>query len=267
MNKIKTIVRKEWAEVFKNRMVVFTVAFLPILMTVIPLGIIFGTRDSEKATIRNSASSGLPAEMTQSMCPSGLSSIDCFQVFLVSEFMMLFMLVPVAIPVTIAAYSIVGEKTTRSLEPLLATPITTVELLIGKCLAAVIPAVLATYGAFGIFALGSWIIVANKLLLTALLDERWLIAIFLVGPLLAVMAVIFALMISSRVNDPRVAEQVSMVVILPVLAGFFGQVAGLFVLNKQIISVVALVMLVLDIFSFYLATRLFEREQILTRWK
>jgi len=267
MNKIKTIVRKEWAEVFKNRMVIFTVAFLPLLMTVIPLGIIYGTRGTASATAGNNTSSGLPAEMTQSMCPSGLNGTDCFQVFLVSEFMMLFMLVPVAIPVTIAAYSIVGEKTTRSLEPLLATPITTVELLIGKCLAAVIPAVLATYGAFGVFALGSWIIVANKTLLMALLDVRWLIAIFIVGPLLAVMAVTFSLMISSRVNDPRVAEQVSMVVIVPVLAGFFGQVAGLFVLNEQIISIVALVMLVLDALLLYLTTRIFQREQILTRWK
>ncbi len=267
MKKIKTIVRKEWAEVFKNRMVVFTVAFLPLLMTAIPLGIIYGTRSSTSAIGGDATSSGLPSGMTQSMCPSGLSGSDCFQVFMVSQFMMLFMLVPVAIPVTIAAYSIVGEKTTRSLEPLLATPITTVELLIGKCLAAVIPAIIATYGAFGVFALGTWIIVANKTLLVALLDVRWLIAIFLVGPLLAVMAVTFSLMISSRVNDPRVAEQVSMVVIVPVLAGFFGQVAGLFVLNKQIISIVAMVMLVLDAILLYLTTRVFQREQILTRWK
>lgn len=267
MEKIKTIVRKEWAEVFKNRMVIFTVAFLPLLMTAIPLGIIYGMSGMSIATTGTTTDSGLPSEMTQSMCPSGLSGDDCVQVFLVSEFMMLFMLVPVAIPVTIAAYSIVGEKTTHSLEPLLATPITTVELLVGKCLAAVIPAVLATYAAFGIFALGSWIIVENKTLLMALLDMRWLIAIFLVGPLLAVMAVTFSLMISSRVNDPRVAEQVSMVVIVPVLAGFFGQVAGLFVLNKQIISIVALVMLVLDALFICLTTRVFQREQILTRWK
>jgi ABC-2 type transport system permease protein len=186
---------------------------------------------------------------------------------MVSEFMMMFMIVPVAIPVTIAAYSIVGEKTTRSLEPLLATPITTVELLVGKCLAAVIPAVLATYAAFGLFAFGSWLIVANKMLLTALLDARWLIAVFIVGPLLAVMAVAFALMVSSRVSDPRVAEQVSMVIIVPVLAGFFGQMAGLFVLNRQVISVVAIVMIALDVLLVYLATRVFQRESILTRWK
>ncbi len=266
MKKIRTIILKEWAEVFRNRMVIFTVAFLPLLMTAIPLGIIYSTRGTASAT-GNAIGSQLPSDMTQSMCPNGLSGSDCFQVFLVSEFMMLFMLVPVAIPVTIAAYSIVGEKTTRSLEPLLATPITTVELLVGKCLAAVIPAILATYAAFGIFSLGTWLIVANKTLLFALLDARWLIAIFLVGPLLALLAVVFSLMISSRVNDPRVAEQISMIIILPVLGGFFGQVAGLFVLNKQIITIVAFVMLVLDALMLYLATRVFQREQILTRWK
>ena len=264
MNKIKTIIRKEWAEVFKNRMVIFTVAFLPLLMTAIPLGILYTMRATTQAT---SSVGALPSEMTQSMCPSGLNASDCMQVFLVSEFMMLFMLVPVAIPVTIAAYSIVGEKTTRSLEPLLATPVTTFELLIGKCLAAIIPAVGATYAAFGIFALGSWIILANKILLTALLDLRWLIAIFIVGPLIAVLAVTFSLMVSSRVNDPRAAEQISMVVILPVLAGFFGQVAGIFVLNARLVSIVAVIMLVLDVVMLYLTTRVFQREQILTRWK
>ena len=264
MKKIRTIILKEWAEVFKNRMVIFTVAFLPLLMTAIPLVILYTMRGT---TAANGTTTQLPAEMTRSICPGGLSGADCFQVFMVSEFLMLFMIVPVAIPVTIAAYSIVGEKTTRSLEPLLATPITTFELLVGKCLAAVIPAVLATYAAFGIFAAGSWLIIANKVLLAALLDLRWLIAIFIVGPLLALMAVTFALMVSSRVNDPRVAEQVSMVIIVPVLAGFFGQIAGLFVLNRQIISIVAFVMLLLDWLMVYLATQVFQREQILTRWK
>ena len=266
MSKIMTIIRKEWAEVFRNRMVMFTVAFLPLLLTAIPLVIIFATRDASRA-MDDAMDSSLPAEVTQGMCPEGLNSAECFQVFLVSEFMMMFMLIPVAIPVTMAAYSIVGEKTTRSLEPLLATPITTVELLVGKCLATVIPAVIATYAAFGLFALGSWLMVANKLLMSALFDARWLIAIFVVGPLLALMAVSFSLMVSSRVNDPRVAEQVSMVIIVPVLAGFFGQVAGLFVLNRTIITWVAVIMLLLDGLLVYLTTKVFQRESILTRWK
>jgi len=177
------------------------------------------------------------------------------------------MLVPVIIPATIAAYSIVGEKTTRSLEPLLATPITTVELLVGKCLAAVIPAIVATYSAYLLFALGSWIIVTNKTLLAMLLDARWLVAIFVVGPLLALLAVTFGMMVSSRVNDPRAAEQISMVIIVPVLGGFFGQLAGLFVLDIRAISGVAVVMLAVDALMVYFAARVFQRESILTRWR
>jgi len=266
MNKINTIIRKEWAEVFRNRLVIFTVAFLPLLMIAIPLVTLSSTRGLSSAS-GGAAGTELPPQVTQSLCAAETANADCFAVFLVSEFTLLFMLIPVIIPVTIAAYSIVGEKTTHSLEPLLSTPITTLELLVGKALAAVLPAILATYAAFGIFAAGSWIMLGNPLVLSALLDPRWLLAIFVVGPLLAIMAVTCALMVSSRVNEPRIAEQISMVIILPVLVGFFGQVFGLFVLNKQIILTVALIMVVLDGLLAYLAVGLFQREQILTRWK
>ncbi len=267
MQKIKTIVLKEWMEVFRNKMVIFTVILLPLVMTAIPLAML-GTMRGTMPDASNSEIAGqLPEELTNQTCPEGLSSGECFQVYMVSQFMMLFMLIPVAIPGVIAAYSIVGEKTTRSLEPLLATPITTTELLIGKCLAAVIPAILATFAAFGIFVAGAFILVSNPQMLAAFFDARWLLAIFLIGPLLALLATTFALMVSSRVNDPRVAEQISMVIIIPVLAGFFGQVAGLFVLNAQIVLLTALVMLVLNALALYIATQVFDRESILTRWK
>jgi ABC-2 type transport system permease protein len=263
MKKIKTIILKEWMEVFKNRMVIFTVAFLPLMMTAIPLAMLYTMQGASSAA----GASSLPAEATKALCPSGLNGAECMQVFLVSQFMMLFMLIPVAIPGTIAAYSIVGEKTTRSLEPLLATPITTMELLTGKCLAAVIPAVISTFAAYALFIVGAVIMVANKTLLGAFFEARWLIAILIVGPLLALLTSTFSLMVSSRVNDPRVAEQISMVIIVPVLGGFFGQIAGLFVLDAKLISVVAVVMLALNALMIYLATQVFQRESILTRWK
>ena len=84
---------------------------------------------------------------------------------------------------------------------------------------------------------------------------------------MALMAVSVSIMVSSRVNDPRVAEQLSMVVILPVLAIFFGQLAGLFVVNQQLILVSALVLIIFDAFLIYLSVQLFQRETILTRWK
>ena len=262
MKKIKTIIHKEWSEVFKNKMVLFTIIFMPLLFTALPLIMLYVTRDSGVSDI----TSEMPAQFLQ-LCPEGLSGGQCFQVYIASQFMLLFMLMPLIIPVNIAAYSVVGEKTTHSLEPLLATPITTIELLTGKNLAAVIPAVIATLVGFMLYALGAWIIVRDPQVMKVLLDSMWLIAVVIVGPLMAVLSVNFSLIVSSRVNDPRVAEQLSVVVIVPVLLLFFGQLSGLIFINRQIVLAIALGVLLVDVLMLYLSVRLFQRETILTRWK
>lgn len=262
MNKILTIVKKEWAEVFKNRMVLFTVIFLPIIFTALPL-VILGTTSSLAGT---DSDTDLPAQFT-SMCPPEMNSGECFQVFMISNFMIMFLMMPMIIPVAISAYSIVGEKTTRSLEPLLATPISTVELLAGKSLAAAIPAVLATYAGFLIFLAGAYLITRSETFVMALVDMRWLLAIFLAGPLMAGVAIAFSLIVSSRVNDPRAAEQLSTVVVLPVLAVFFAQISGIFVLNTTWVILGCIVLVLLDVILMYAAAQLFQRETILTRWK
>lgn len=263
MNKIKTIIQKEWAEVFKNRMVLFTVLFMPLLFTALPLIMLYATGGSGGV---DDLTSDMPPQFA-SLCPESLTGGECFQVYLVSQFMLLFMMLPLIIPVSIAAYSIVGEKTTRSLEPLLATPITTAELLAGKNMAAAIPAILATWFSFALFAVGTFFIVGNPQVVKAVLDPMWLLAVIVLGPLLAILSVNFAIMVSSRVNDPRVAEQLSAVVILPLLAIFFGQIAGLFFINSQLILVTAAVLVLIDVSMLFLMVRLFQRETILTRWK
>jgi ABC-2 type transport system permease protein len=262
IQKIRTIIRKEWAEVFKNRMVIFSVLFMPLLFTAIPLIFLYSTRNVGA----DSLTGEMPIQLGQ-LCREGLTSGECFQVYMVSQFTIMYLLVPLIIPVNIAAYSIVGEKTTHSLEPLLATPITTLELLTGKNLAAVIPAILATWAGFGLYAAGSFLIVENRLILASLFDPMWLMAIFLGGPLLAVLSVNFSLMVSSRVNDPRVAEQLSAVVIVPVLALFFGQITGFFAIDSRLILLMIAGLVLIDLALFYLAERLFQRETILTRWK
>ena len=262
MLKIKTILIKEWAEVFKNKMVVFSVVFMPVLFTALPLIILFTTRNAGVSE----ADAELPAQFAK-ICSPELTSGQCFQVYMSNQMMILFMMMPLIIPVNIAAYSIVGEKTTRSLEPLLATPITTAELLTGKNLAAAIPAVIATWLGFGLYAVGAWLILQDKLAMKALFAPMWMLAVFLAGPLLAVLSVNFSIMVSSRVNDPRVAEQLSAVVIIPLMAIFLGQISGLFLLNSSLVLIFSVVLVAIDALVIYLAVRLFQRETILTRWK
>lgn len=262
MKKVTTIIHKEWAEVFKKKLILSTVIFMPLLFTAIPLVMLYFAQDSGGSNL----TSDVPPQFLQ-YCQGDLSSGECMQVMMVNQFLILFMLIPLIIPVNIAAYSIVGEKTTRSLEPLLATPITTIELLSAKNLAAAIPAVLATWLAFLLYIAGAWIIVQSANVMAALLNPAWWFAVIIVGPLLAVLSVNFSLMVSSRVNDPRVAEQLSVVVILPVLAVFIGQIAGFFLVNQQLIFIMAIVLILIDTLMIFFAVRLFQRETILTRWK
>jgi ABC-2 type transport system permease protein len=265
MRKIWILIKKEWAEVFKNKLVLFTTAFLPLLFAVLPLIIMYATGSGMGEIDDIANMSEIPAEFAETC--EGLTGTGCLQYFLVSQFMLLFMMVPMIVPITFASYSIVGEKSTRTLEPLLATPIKTIELLAGKALAATIPGVVATWLAFILFAIGAYILAVDPAVVGKLIDALWLTAIIVVGPLLAIFGVSLAVMISSRATDPRIAEQVSAVFILPMVGIFVAQSLGLIFINAQIILWMAVILFLLDIGLLFFATQLFQRETILTRWK
>jgi ABC-2 type transport system permease protein len=259
--RVRTIIDKEWAEVFKNRFVLFTVAFLPLVFTALPIGMLYALR----GTAMEAEAAEIPSAFL-AVC-GGAPPADCLRIFMVNQFMIMFMMMPLIIPISIAAYSVVGEKTTRSLEPLLATPLTTGELLMGKGLAAILPAVGATWVAFLIFLAGATIVGGGLPLLRYMTGPVWLLAVGIAGPLMSIVAVAFALMVSSRVNDPRAAEQISAVVIVPLLGLVFGQIAGVIVLNPTFMLVAITVLVVLSVALVAVAVRLFEREHILTKWK
>lgn len=259
---IRTIIDKEWAEVFKNKMVLFTIVLMPLLFTALPLIMLYVTAGS---ALPGGDTADLP-EMFLSVC-GDMDAASCMQVYVINQFLILYMMLPLIIPITIAAYSIVGEKTTRSLEPLLATPISTEELLIAKALAAAIPAVGATWFCFFIFQILIPLTGASQQVRAYVLGPTWLLGVLVVGPLMAIAAVNFAIMVSSRVNDPRVAEQMAAILIVPVLALLFGQVAGLLVINQQLMLIVISALIAADALLIYLGARLFQRETILTRWK
>ena len=86
-------------------------------------------------------------------------------------------------------------------------------------------------------------------------------------PLLALIGVALIVVISSRVNDPRSAQQFSAVLVVPVLALLFGQLAGIIVLGPALALGIGVVLAAIAAFALWLAARLFQREVILTRWR
>ncbi|MCO5197563.1 MAG: ABC transporter permease subunit [Anaerolineae bacterium] len=262
MKKIKVVVLKEWAEVFRNKLVLFSVAFLPLVLLALPfiMVIIMNNVPLEEATVDD-----IPEALLGTMC-GGMSEADCALVYMLNLFTIMLMILPVMIPVTIAAYSIVGEKTSRTLEPLLATPITTSELLTAKAVAAVLPAVVATFLSFVIYSIGLRFMV-NETIYNAALGPIWWFAIIVVAPLLSLFSVCLAIIVSSRVTDPRVAEQMSGIVILPIILIIVGQSLGIILIEARFLFLVAVITAVADAILLYFAVQLFQRERILTQWK
>ncbi len=262
MERIKTLIDKEWAEAFKNKMVLGTVVFLPLIFMVMPLFQLALMRNIPASELNDVPSAILAVCQLQSFTPG-----ECMQGFLVNPFLLLFLLIPVAVPVTIASYSIVGEKSTRSLEPLLATPTSTTEIIVGKALASVIPAIAATWLAFVVFLIGARFFAASDRVYALFMNPMWFLAMLIIVPLLTVFSVNVAIIISSRVNDPRAAEQLGMLVILPLMLIFLGAIFGLIPLNTTTMLLLGAITLLADAGLIVLGVKLFQRETILTQWK
>src|SRR5207237_9007834 len=93
------------------------------------------------------------------------------QLFLFQQFLLVFLLMPITGAMSLAAHAIVGEKQARTLEPLLATPLTTFELLVAKVLGALVPTLAISAGAIGLYF--AWIaLTAHRGAIGAMLTAR-----------------------------------------------------------------------------------------------
>ena len=195
-----------------------------------------------------------------------LSLESAIEAFLFQQFLVLFLLVPIVSAVSLAAYSVVGEKQGRTLEPLLTTPMSTAELLIGKAVASFIPSVVMELAGVAVYLLLAAIF-GSPGVFASLITARTAVLLLVVGPLAALAALQATIAVSSRANDPRSAQQIAVLVVLPLVLLFVGQLAGAFFLTSALLLLVAAVALAAWVLLIMLSVALFERETILTRWK
>ena len=255
-----TILRREWMETLRNRLLLSTILVPPVLLTVAP--IILAGAVGDRA---------LPADLARqiltqkpewaSFTPSELAGA-----FAVQQFLVFFLLMPAYIPLSIATFSIIGEKQARSLEPVLAAPIRTVELLAGKAIAALVPGVLAGWVTYVTFVLLASV-VYGRALFGVVTDGSWLAGVFLLGPAVGLSSVVAGVIVSARVNDPRVAQQIGGVVIVPVVGLVLVQATGTLLVGPSGYLLLTLVVLAVSLVGLRIGVRLFDREAILTRWR
>ena len=263
--RVRAVLAKELLEIRKNRTLLITILVPPLIITLLPLAITVGLGTSSGRS--NLSASDISRYLEAFPELAGLTPGELIQVVVLRQFLIMYLILPLIIPTSIATASIIGEKVQRSLEPLLATPIRTVELLLAKAIAAVVPAVAATWLAYTVFWVGAHLLLTSAHVQDAVLNALWLLAVLIMAPLLSLLSVSLSVIISSRVNDPRVAQQLAGVVVIPLVLVAVAQTAGFVVLNGAVFTVVAVLIALLDLVVLYAGVQLFERETILTRWK
>ncbi|MEZ0070209.1 ABC-type Na+ efflux pump permease subunit [Streptacidiphilus sp. MAP12-20] len=236
---IGAVVRKELTEFRRNRFILSTMAVFPVLFLISPTATILASKaavNSQKLDTQVGAS------------------------------LMILMLIPVLLPATVAANSVVGEREQGTLEPVLTTPIRREELLIGKAVANLIPAIVLSYLVFGVFltVVG---IGANAVIATAIYHAPQMLAEVFYIPLLACWAVWVGIAVSTKANDTRVAQQLSTLGSLPPVAVIALMSFG--VIKPTLTTALAFAgcLLVIDFAAYRFVAKLFDRERMITGTK
>jgi ABC-2 type transport system permease protein len=268
LGRIRALVLKDAAELWRNPGVVVpalsigAASLLPPFIVVVAAPLISGE------TLAETEEFSAGAEMAVRVIPelAGLTGNALLQGFVLHQFMLLFLLVPVVSAIAVAAHAIIGEKIARTLEPLLATPLSTAELLVAKTVTPFALAMAITVITMSVFVLGV-LAFTEPGVAASVVGMRFAVLFLLISPLLAVMAMLLAVIISSRVSDPRSAQQIAVLVILPITAIFVSQLVGQFVIGAGAILLAAVGLLVVNAGLIWVGVRVFDRETILMRWK
>ena len=268
MGRVGVLLKKEWRELIHRRGLIYSTLVMLTVFLVIPfvVGLVVPAVRGESAFNDPDLERSLSVMLSAEPELAHLNPAALFEIMIFRQFMLFFLIAPVISGLSIAAYSIIGEKVGRSLEPLLATPIRTTELLWGKCLAAAIPTVLVTWFFFALYAIGIHLLLSPEVL-SHVFNATALCIVFLIAPMIGILGLSVGIITSSRTTDPRSAQQVSLVVILPLVGIIMSQVFGLFRLTPGLVLAAAGVLALLDFIVLRIGAALFDRETILTRWK
>ena len=268
LGRIATMIGKELRELRANPGSLVPIAVLLIPAVMLPLLVLTLIPRLTGETLASDEEIRQIVEQTAQSQPAlaALPIEEASQAFMLQQLLFLFLLGPIIAAVSLAAYSVVGEKQARTLEPLLTTPLTTAELLVAKVIASLTPALAGGAVGFALFVVMVSTLAAPGVL-RAVLTVRTFVLLMIVGPLAALAALQLAIAVSSRVTDPRSAQQISAVVVLPIAALLVAQITGAFVVGTGLLLLAAGALIVIWVAVACLSVAIFQRETILTRWK
>lgn len=268
---IWAIARKDLKEVRQNKVawgpaiiipLVFAIV-MPILFVVLPQMLPVEDIQRELGDMEMLLKNLPPAMQTTFQ---GLGLEQMFTMYM-TAFMLapLFLIMPLMFSSVVGADSFVGERERKTMEALLYSPVTDMELFLGKVLAAVIPAISLSWLTYLVY-----IVVVN--VASYGLFQRiwfpiptWWPLMFWLTPAFALLGISATVMISARVKTFMEAYQLSGSLVVLVLGLVLGQVSGILFLGVGTVMVIGTLIWIVDAILIYLSIRNFKRSSLIAK--
>jgi ABC-2 type transport system permease protein len=231
--RVWAITRKELRDFRRNRTVLVAIAIYPIVFLVQPMIAIFGS---------SAAAAGYLQHGNELLYLLGI---------------------PILVPAALAAHSITGERQQGSLEPVLTTPITREEFILGKALAAFLPSIVIAYLVYGLFLIAVGLF-AQPAISAAVYQSQTIVVQVVYAPLLAAATTWIGLAISTRSSDARVAQQLSLLGSLPLLIATVLVAFDIIHATTGLFVALGVVLAVADAQGWRFVAPMFDRERLIT---
>ncbi|MCK6585663.1 MAG: ABC transporter permease subunit, partial [Anaerolineales bacterium] len=229
---IWAIARKDLMEVRQNKAAWIPAIVLPLMFAVI-MPILFSAVSQFIPAEEAQKQLGDVEMMLKNLPPAvqaifdGLKLEQMFVIYMTAFLLApLFLIMPLMFSSVVGADSFVGERERKTMEALLYSPTTDMELFLGKVLAAVIPAISLSWLTYLVY-----IVVVN--VASYGLFQRiwfplptWWPLMFWLTPAFALLGISATVMISARVKTFMEAYQLTGSLVVIVLALVIGQVSG-----------------------------------------
>jgi len=266
---LRAIMRKDLLTIAQNKGVWMPVLIVPVLFVVILPAAIWlaptylnfpgSAVNQMELFMRN-----MPASLRQQV--AGMGEMQTFAyLFTVYFFAPFFLIIPLMASSVISADSFAGEKERKTLEALLYTPASDLELFAGKVLTAWTPAVLLAWGSFLLY-----VIVVNAAgypLMGRLFfpTPMWFLMMLWVAPAAAALSIGLMVVLSTKVKTFQEANQIGGIVVVPILLLVFAQVGGVLYFSVPVALIVGGVLWACDIALIGLGVRTFARGELIAR--
>ncbi|MEM0118538.1 MAG: ABC transporter permease subunit [Conexivisphaerales archaeon] len=259
------IFKKDWMEISRNWQVLIPVIVVPVFFSMaLPLIIyIFPLNVSSLGPLQNLFNT-LPdyaKQRLESLSPGQLA----FYMVSVFFFAPFFLVIPLIASSVIASDSFAGEKERKTIESLLATPISDHSMFLGKMLVSFSAAMFATLGSFLVYAAVVDVLALGIFGKPILPDISWLILIFMLAPAVSLASVGLTVTISAKVKGFREAQQINAILIIPILIGIFSEAWITVILGPEALLSLTLFFVCVDVAMFYIGVKLFKREDIMAK--